>query len=371
MTLWSSYAYSQGCVAVRSYSSCTAPWDTEVMAHEPAPGTVSPDTGPENPGRPLFRRSYSFSLNYRYYNSFRHFKGTVEQTERLEENTEVINDSHAFDLGFSAELSRRFSMSLVLPFAFNYRSSLYEHGRTERHGSSSKGLGDIRLTGNYLLLDPASSPGGNILMSFGIKFPTGNDQAEDYFYNVGAGGQGEVRPVDQSVQLGDGGWGLMADMHAFRKISARFSGYGSFYYMFTPQDKNGTRTYRETLSASLANESEMGIADQYMARAGVHYQASAKLSASLGGRFECVPARDLIGESKGFRRPGYILSVDPGLNVRIGPKLSASLNVPIALERNRMQSLTDKETERLTGVPRQGDAAFADYAVYAGFSYRL
>jgi hypothetical protein len=42
-------------------------------------------------------------------------------------------------------------------------------------------------------------------------------------------------------------------------------------------------------------------------------------------------------------------------------------SVPVALARNRTQSVPDKNKTTLTGVFTQGDAAFADYSINAGF----
>lgn len=108
-----------------------------------------------------------------------------------------------------------------------------------------------------------------------------------------------------------------------------------------------------------------------MARAGLSYATPLHgLSASLGWRIEGIPVYDLVGGSGGFRRPGYVTSIEPSLAYMKG-RTTLSLNVPVALVRNRTQSVTDKETERLTGKPRQGDAAFADYSVSVGFGYRF
>jgi hypothetical protein len=45
--------------------------------------------------------------------------------------------------------------------------------------------------------------------------------------------------------------------------------------------------------------------------------------------------------------------------------------MPIALYRIRKQSVTDKEVQDATGVARNGDAAFADYLISLGLTYRL
>jgi hypothetical protein len=46
-------------------------------------------------------------------------------------------------------------------------------------------------------------------------------------------------------------------------------------------------------------------------------------------------------------------------------------NVPIALVRNRTQSVLDRQREIQTGIPTHGDAAFADYLVSISYAYRL
>jgi hypothetical protein len=78
----------------------------------------------------------------------------------------------------------------------------------------------------------------------------------------------------------------------------------------------------------------------------------------------------LIGGSAGYRRPGYVISVDPGINYST-ENLNLSLNVPIALERNRTQSYLDKQKTAETGVFSQGDAAFADYLINFNLTYRF
>ena len=85
------------------------------------------------------------------------------------------------------------------------------------------------------------------------------------------------------------------------------------------------------------------------------------VTASLGGRLEGVPSSDLIGCDKGFRRPGYAISVEPGLTFRRGHS-ALTVGVPFAVYRNRTRSYADK----INGG--HGDAAFADYLVIVGFS---
>jgi hypothetical protein len=113
----------------------------------------------------------------------------------------------------------------------------------------------------------------------------------------------------------------------------------------------------------------MSVPDQYMMRAGASY-ATAGFTFSGGARLECVPAEDLIGGSNGFRRPGYVLSAEPVVAYK-HKRTQLYLSVPVAVERNRTQSVPDKLRTTKTGVYAQGDAAFADYSINAGIAIAL
>jgi hypothetical protein len=55
----------------------------------------------------------------------------------------------------------------------------------------------------------------------------------------------------------------------------------------------------------------------------------------------------------------------------MGKKLTFYTFVPVALERNRTQSVPDKIRTQKTGVYAHGDAAFADFAVNVGMAIRF
>ena len=283
------------------------------------------------------------------------------------------------DLALTKILNDRWSVMIDVPVLANARSSLYEHGlvngayiKQERRSTHSFGVGDIRLAAYRWMLNPAKSLKGNIQVGLGIKLPTGDYNYKDYWYNVGPGGTKELRTVDQSIQLGDGGTGITLEVNGFYNFNRSLGFYGNFYYLSNPREQNGTRTYRETLSPSLANEAIMSVPDQYMARAGFDFNpgVSHKLTLTAGARLEGIPVYDLIGGSEDFRRPGYIISAEPGITFKTKNATLYGL-VPVALYRNRTQSVTDKEYSSETNKFRQGDAAFADYSINFGVVFAL
>ena len=113
----------------------------------------------------------------------------------------------------------------------------------------------------------------------------------------------------------------------------------------------------------------MSVPDQFMARIGANVSVKRFLF-SAGMRIEGVPAKDLIGGSLGFRRPGYVISVEPVAAYKI-KRTQFYLSVPYAVERNRTQSVPDKIRTEKTGVYAQGDAAFADYSINFGVQFSL
>jgi len=344
-------ANAQGCVAIRSTGAMCTKQDASHGG-----------------------RGWQFNPSYRYFKSFRHFVGKEEQHERMEQNTEVINWQHTLNLNVARQFNSRWSLALDVPLITNKRSSLYEHGGNQagpsaRHTTNSSGVGDVRITGYRWLLDPMKSMKGNIQAGVGFKLPTGNYKVRDVFHKADSKVEG---PVDQSIQLGDGGFGVTAEINTYYNFSHTVGVYGNFYYLINPREENGVSTARGgtlTQTAIDYKTTTMSVPDQYMARAGANFSAG-NFTGSAGMRFECVPSSDLIGGDEGFRRPGYVLSVEPGASYSF-KRFVAFATVPVAVERNRTQSNADKLRTAATGVYAHGDAAFADYSINIGASFRL
>jgi hypothetical protein len=312
----------------------------------------------------LSARRWQISVGYRKQRSHRHFVGTEEQHEREEAETEIVNDVHLFDVSATYAVSPRYSLSFSVPFMFAKRTRPGTLDRARNNGQPgpdqvfhSRGIGDISVSGRAWLIRPPSETRQNVSFGIGVKIPTGEAGVQDTVQTL----TGPSRVVvDQSIQLGDGGWGLSLDVQGFKAVK-RATLYGSGVYLLNPRNTNGVRTGR-----ARASEAIMSVSDQYLARAGVVYPMPKvrHMSFSVGARLEGVPIRDLIGKSEGFRRPGYAISFEPGINYLRG-KETWTLAVPIPFVRNRQRSTSDIIDNR------HGDAAFADYVIMLGYSRRF
>jgi hypothetical protein len=336
---------AQGCIAVRHMSCATG--------------------GINNTNTALTKGQIQFTAGYRYLHSYKHFVGTAEQKHRVEEGTQVINTAHSFDFGLSYALSGRLSLAVNLPYNDNARSSLYEHyGNSaeanpghNRFYTYSSGIGDLRVSATYWMLDPAKSMKGNFALGIGIKAPTANPNAQDNFHRLDKNKKEYIqyKTVDQSMQLGDGSWGANVEIQGYHSLFNNASLYYNGFYLFSPRNINPLTNF--------------SVPDQFAGRLGLNYSLLPKqgIAVSLGGRVEGLPAIDLIGKSEGSRRPGYIVSVEPGVFWLTGHHTFA-LNVPVAVHRNRIKSWPDRQDP--LGL-RHGDAAFADYLLSATYSYRF
>src|ERR1043165_3309223 len=95
----------------------------------------------------------------------------------------------------------RVSVTLTVPFSRGTHSRFYADG--VRHTVKAAGLGDISGIANIWLRRPSAESSGNVALSFGLKTASGNNGVVDNFFL--AGGAVTKNPVDQSIQLGDGG----------------------------------------------------------------------------------------------------------------------------------------------------------------------
>jgi hypothetical protein len=350
----------QGCVAVKNMSSCPLSFDSTST------------------------RGLQLSLNYRYFRSYKHFVGDHEETQRVAQGTEVINNDNSINFA-ATYVNKRWSATVIVPYIFIDRSSMYEHlgnaypGQNppnvnnpdfKRFHTQSQGIGDIRVLANYNALKGRKN--ATLSLGLGFKLPTGKYDATDYFHKP----EGLVEGIlDQSIQRGDGGWGTIIDVDLYHRIAGKVGGYVNGMYMFNPKNTNGVKRSSnltktaEGVEIPLSNE--FSVTDQYLLRIGARYSSNG-FQAALGGRMECIPSKDLIGDSDGFRRPGYIISAEPSAFYTFGPH-TVGFNLPVALVRNRTRSQIDIERgiNPTTKEPYHGDAAFADWLLSISYAYRI
>ena len=308
-----------------------------------------------------------FGTAARALRSHDHYNGTVEQTQRQDNHTYVVNTQDALDLSGTYALTRRLNLALAVPIIrASWSIPLPVTSTGERNEQNAQGIGDVVLGARYWMYNPDVHRRGNLSLGLGVKAPTGRYDVTDT-YPDRTGTNPQAKAVDQSIQPGDGGWGAVFEINGFKTIG-RGSYYGSGTYLMNPRDTNGSPSLVVGLSPggvvspSNAARAVNSVPDQYVLRTGMSFAVGkSPFALALGFRMEGLPRYDLIGDSHGFRRPGYETFAEPGFYYSRGNN-TFSVNVPIALVRNR-------RPDPYTGAP--GDATFPNHIYLVGYTHRF
>ena len=261
---------------------------------------------------------------------------------------------YSLDATLTYGVTDRVSVTLTVPFSRGTHSRIYADGK--RHTVKAAGLGDVSGIANLWLRRPSRESSGNVALGLGLKTASGDNGVVDNSFL--ADGSVTKNPVDQSIQLGDGGVGIVFQLQAYRKIAGATSGYVYGWYLLTPREKTA-------VSSPLAGV-PLSVPDVYSFRSGISAALWPRhgISASLGPRIDGIPLRDFAGGSSGFRRPGYSLYLDPGVVVTAG-RSTWSVNVPMRVHQDFQRSLADIER----GAAGGGD--LAKYLVLIGYTVRF
>lgn len=304
-------------------------------------------------GSYLKQGDWQFGVAYRRLTADEWFVGRVVREDKAPFGKPLYLNMNSLDFTLDYGLTNRIRLSLVVPFTHGTHSRFYADGN--RHQVSAGGLGDINITANYWLKDPTKQPKGNVELGVGMKTPSGsNTKTDDFFV---PGGKMEWF-VDQSIQLGDGGWGVIVQGRAFREFFHNGYGYASGSYLISPKNQ----THVTFAPAGVFSTIHLSVPDVYTARMGLSYTAwpSKGLQANLGTRLDGIPLGDLFGSSDGFRRPAVIGYVEPGLSIARGRNVY-SFSIPIRVYADFRQSNLDKEINFSGGGDLAKILIFASY----------
>jgi hypothetical protein len=311
--------------------------------------------GPESEGGYLAPGQFEFGIGYRHQYSYIHFVGPTEQRYRQQLGNQVENKINLENFFVTYQLNPRFSVSADIPLLTASR-----HTNNSPIIYTSAGIGDSSILLQGWVWDPRENGRGNIQLGVGVLFPTGKDNVKNTILNNGVV---QTVPVDHSIQPGQGGWGIPLQWASFVNWGSSQLYFNGSYTMVT-KDLGALRNSNPNpITLTQYN----AVTDQYLLEGGAAhpFKKVRGLAVLFGPRMEGVPARNLlpVGDNLGFRRPGFAISVEPGVQyVRNGQMFS--FTIARAIYRDRTVSVPDS----LTGG--HGDAAFANWVWLATYTFR-
>ena len=286
----------------------------------------------------LKKHEWQLDVSFRRLYADQWFVGTEVREDKAPFGHPLYLDIYSADLGIEYGATDKLSLVLTLPFSYGTHSRFYSQDN-QRHEVSASGLGDVSVIANYWLLNPGKPSVGNVAFGLGVKTPTGSNTVRRQV--VFDNGQMIRPPVDQSIQLGDGGWGMIAQVQGYRQIYRNLSGYGYGWYLLSPKD--------QTEVPSPLSGVTLSVPDVYSVRAGAAYTIAPRqgLSASFGARIDGIPIKDFAGGSDGFRRPGYTVYLEPGFTEGRG-RSTFTMSLPFRVHQDFQRSEIEcRETPRV------------------------
>jgi peroxiredoxin len=308
-------------------------------------------------------------VGYRHVYSHVHFAGPTEQYYLQQTGRQIQSKTNTEDVMVSYQLTPRFSLIATLPFQSASRRSQAQYATLH-----TSGISDISVGAQGWLRSPKSSKASfnNMQIGFSLLAPTGDDrQVNNVITTYGSTVQSQ-QAADYSVQPGGGAWGLIMSAQAFQDLGNQMIAYCNVNYVMTQggyhnfwTNHGGTSTGPPAPTPGLTQFD--AIQDQYMVEIGASHPAPKirGLGITLAIRDEGVPARNLIGNDLGFRRPGFSINLTPGFIYTRGNHM-LQFSVGKALIRDATKSVPNK----INGAG-DVDAAFANYVWMAGYTLRL
>ena len=306
----------------------------------------------------MHKGQWQLTTSFFHFYSDKHYIGT-EPNNNISAYQGPVNIRSQFDFVLTYAFTDRWDVSLDVPIqhqTYDLHRPFPASGQTGPVpiNTGANGLGDMILSGGYWLFSPKQSR-GNVFVSLGLEMPTGDYDATSNVY-------GRQVPVDVSVQPGNGAWGVVPTVQAFRTFN-RFAAWGFATYLINPRNTTGTQAF----FPALANPNTTTVnssADQYLAVVGgtiptpLHW-----LSITASYRFSGVPIQDLFGPSDGFRRPANLQYIAPGLDVTLLGR-TISVSVP-------MVTYIDVKPHIVNGVNQNTDATVPGFMFSISYPLRF
>ncbi|MEO5824331.1 MAG: hypothetical protein ABIR59_00405 [Gemmatimonadales bacterium] len=302
---------------------------------------------------------WRFTLAYRRLHSSDWYIGTERNNSLAPGGQSPVFNINTFIGDVSYAPTDRLRLRVSVPYSTSSFSRIWPDA--VEHEQSASGIGDVTVAGDLWLFNPRAHENGNLSLGLGVKAPTGSHTKPSQFYT--AGGPVDF-PADQTIQPGDGGWGITLQAQGFRRFAENWFGYASASYLANPKDQTEV-LFNPTSTV------HWSVPDVYSARVGtaVSVLPAQGITVSLGLRMDGIPKNDLIGggDSTTIKRTSNILYGDPGLSLVQG-RSTFTLNMPVRLHINRIKSGLE---ERSTGPAGVNGGGFAKYLLFLSYGYRL
>jgi len=266
----------------------------------------------------LEKGEWEIQGSFNRYSTNDFFTGSELQNNVIAANAEPKEGAGSLNFQGAYALTRNINLTADVPITL-YDYWNYPLGGT-RYEMKTHGFGDVVLGGRVWLFNTEKNSNQNVALQLALRLPTG-DSNYQVLYPNGLGQDITYRAAKVDIQPGSGALGLRLAAQGFRRFR-HFAVYGNALYLFSLKQQNDTYSINSTLNpggpaAVPANMRYNATPDSYLYNAGVSVPVPhlKGLSFSLGGGMVGVPTYNVLTGSEGFRQPGYLVTLNPGLSL--------------------------------------------------------
>lgn len=316
----------------------------------------------------LLPGDWTSTLAFRHVYSHVHFSGPTQNFSRAQLGTEVQSKTNLDSLAVTYQLTSRIGLSATLPFLYASRRQQSQYATLH-----TSGLSDVSIGAQMWVRSPRSEKAGtnNAQIGVSLLLPSGSDR-QNNVVATSFGASSTTQYPDYSVQPGGGTWGMIMSWQAFQSLGSGTTAFVSGNYVMTQGGYHNFWTAHGGTSNGAPSPTPGmtqfdAIQDQYLVEVGLSHPAPRirGLGLSLAVRDEGVPARNLIGNDLGFKRPGFGIALTPGFTYSRG-----NHNLQFSLGKVMIRDRTKSVAEEINGA-HEGDAAFANYVWMAAYTLRM
>jgi hypothetical protein len=279
----------------------------------------------------LEKGDWQIQASLNRYNSDEYFTGSTRRSELIDTDAAPKEGGTSLNFQGAYALSRNINLMADVPILvdsyWNYRLG------GSRHEMKASGLGDAIVGGRFWLFKIDNKTKQNLALQLAVRFPTGNANYQDNYPNA-LGQDIKLKAVKADIQPGSGAAGLRLATQGYRRFR-HFAVYGNALYLFSLKEQNDTNSIMSVLNpggpaAVPANKRYNATPDSYLFNLGASTPAPhlKGVSLSLGSQIAGVPTFNVLTGSEGYRQPGYLVTLNPGLsfNTKIA---SYFISVPV------------------------------------------
>jgi hypothetical protein len=281
----------------------------------------------------LQKGEWQIQGSFNRYDSDEYFTGSQMRSDLINADAAPKEGGTSLNFQGAYALNRNINLTADVPILLDTYWN-YPLGGSRRE-MKTRGLGDAVIGGRVWLFNTEKNTKQNLALQLALRFPTGDSNYQVPYPNA-LGQDIQMKSAKADIQPGSGSFGLRLAAQGFHRFP-HFAVFGNALYLFSLKEQNDAYSIMSVLNpggpaAVQANKRYNATPDSYLYNVGAsapvpHLKG---LALNLSSQMAGVPTFNVLTGSEGYRQPGYLVTLNPGLSMNT-KFATYSLSVPVRI----------------------------------------